>query len=181
MAEPSKGHDVMLRALPLIRARLPQVQWVVIGDGPLRPRYERMAHAFGVSEQVRFVGALQDDERDSWFDAAHLFAMPSRLSSTGGGEGFGIVYLEAAAHNLPVVAGNVGGAVEAVLDGVTGVLVDPTDHLAVADAITDLLLDPKRAERLGRAGAARVPDFSWCAVSRRVEQLVMEVATGRTA
>lgn len=181
MSEPSKGHDVMLRALPLVRARLPQVQWVVIGDGPLRPRYERMALAFGVSDQVRFVGALQDDKRDAWFDAAHLFAMPSRLSSTGGGEGFGIVYLEAAAHSLPVVAGNVGGALEAVIDGVTGLLVDPTDHLAVAEAITDLLLDRERAQALGRAGAGRVPDFSWPAVSKRVEQIVMEVAAARAA
>ena len=82
--------------------------------------------------------------------------MPSRLPAGGfAGEGFGIVYLEAGAYGKPVVAGNVGGAVDAVLDGETGLLVDPTDALEVADAITRLLLDEQLATRLGGAGADR--------------------------
>jgi phosphatidylinositol alpha-1,6-mannosyltransferase len=107
--------------------------------------------------------------------------MPSRLSSLGGGEGFGIVYLEAACHLLPVVAGNVGGAVDAVVDGVTGVLVDPTDHIAVANAIAELLLDERRAQNLGRAGAARAREFAWPQIAKQVEDLLHEVVGAKAA
>jgi phosphatidylinositol alpha-1,6-mannosyltransferase len=175
-----KGHDVMLRALPLIRARVPGVRWIVIGDGPLRAPLERTAAALGLTDDVVFLGAVGDEERDRWLDQAWVFAMPSRLSSLGGGEGFGIVYLEAGSHMLPVVAGNVGGAVDAVVNGVTGLLVDPTDHTAVAGAVADLLIDQRRAETLGRAGAARARDFSWPSIANQVEALLHEV-TGHQA
>ena len=82
---------------------------------------------------------------------------------------------------MPVVAGNVAGALEAVVDGVTGLLVDPTDHLAVSDAITELLLDRRRAESLGRSGESRTLDFAWPTVARRVENHLQEVATGQAA
>jgi phosphatidylinositol alpha-1,6-mannosyltransferase len=175
-----KGHDVMLRALPLIKTRVPGVRWIVIGDGPLRGPLERKAGALGLTDDVRFVGTVSDPARDQWLDQARVFAMPSRLSPLGGGEGFGIVYLEAGCHMLPVVAGNVGGAVDAVVNGVTGLLVDPSDHVAVANAIADLLVDWRRAEALGRAGAARAMEFSWPRVARQVEALLYEV-TGRQA
>jgi phosphatidyl-myo-inositol dimannoside synthase len=181
LAERYKGHDVMLRALPLVRARIPEVQWVVIGDGPLRPSYERMASALGVSDQVRFLGSVDDRERDLWLDRAHLFAMPSRLSARGAGEGFGIAYLEAGAHRLPVVAGNIGGAVDAVIDGVTGRLVDPTDHLAVGDIVTDLLRDRRGADHLGRAGESRARTFAWARTAQQVERLMEEVVSARAA
>src|SRR5207253_9855428 len=98
LAERYKGHDVMIRALPLVRARVPDIQWVVIGDGPLRAVYEQMACAFGLSNQVRFVGAVDDEERDRWLDRAHAFAMPSRLSATGRGAGCVVAYLGAGAR-----------------------------------------------------------------------------------
>jgi phosphatidylinositol alpha-1,6-mannosyltransferase len=93
-----------------------------------------------------------------------------------GGEGFGIVFLEAAAHGLPVVAGAVAGAQDAVVDGETGILVDPTDESAVAAAISELLGDTVRAESLGRRGADRAKDFAWPVVSRRVEDLLLDLA-----
>ena len=86
---------------------------------------------------------------------AQLLAMPSRLPAGGfAGEGFGIVYLEAGAYGKPVVAGNVGGALDAVRDGETGLLVDPLDPLAVAEAIATLLSDRELAGRLGEGGRA---------------------------
>jgi phosphatidylinositol alpha-1,6-mannosyltransferase len=95
--------------------------------------------------------------------------MPSRLPAGGlGGEGFGIVYMEASAHGVPVVAGAVGGALDAVVDGVTGVLIDPTDHLAVANALTELLTDADRARRLGEAGRERSLEFSWSRIGAYV-------------
>ncbi|MDQ3607844.1 MAG: glycosyltransferase family 4 protein [Actinomycetota bacterium] len=180
LSERYKGHDVMLRALPLIRARVPDVEWVVVGDGPLRPGLEQIAAGQGLRDNIRFVGVVSDDERDKWLRRAHVFTMPSRLPACGlAGEGFGIVYLEAAAHGLPVVAGNVGGALDAVVHDQTGILVDPTDHVALADAIADLLLNPSRAEVLGVAGARRALEFAWPTVARRVEDLVLGLLAGR--
>ena len=176
LEERYKGHDVLLRALPLVRARVPAVRLVLVGDGHLRPAYESLAYALGVADEVEFVGSVPDGERDRVLDSAHVFAMPSRLPPDGGGEGFGIVYLEAGVHGLPVVAGNVAGARDAVVDGETGLLVDPTDHVAVADAISRLLLDPELAERLGRAGGRRAQEHSWPVIARRVEDLLLEVS-----
>ena len=172
-----KGHDVLVRAMPLIRARVPAAQWVVVGDGPLRPELERLAAANGLDGRVRFVGQATDAERDAWLDRAHVFAMPARVPQGGvGGEGFGIVFLEANAHGLPVVAGNVGGALDAIVHGETGLLVDPSDHIAVADAVAELLVDPARAAALGRAGAARARRFAWPTIAGRVEELLLQVA-----
>lgn len=171
-----KGHDVLLRALPLVRSRVPDARLVVIGNGPMQPVYESLARSLGLDGSVEFAGALDDAARDRVLDRAHVFAMTSRLPLDGGGEGFGIVYLEAAVHGLPAVAGNVAGAVDAVVHGETGLLVDPTDHVAVADALTKLLASPETAQRLGRAGAARVTGFAWPKIARRVEDVLLEVA-----
>jgi phosphatidylinositol alpha-1,6-mannosyltransferase len=177
-----KGHDVITRALPLIRARVPDVQWVVIGDGQLREEILDLAEANGVTDSLVMLGSVADSERNAWLDRAHVFAMPSRLpAGQAAGEGFGIVYLEAGVHGLPVVAGNVGGALDAVVDGVTGLLVDPTSSVAIADAIADLLLDRQLAERMGDAGAARAREFSFPAISARVEELLLSVASAPSA
>jgi len=174
MSDRYKGHDVLLAALAIVRRRVPDVQWVVIGDGPLRPELEALARAEGVADAVRFLGAVGDDERDTWLRRAVLMAMPSRLPGQGrAGEGFGIVYLEAAAYGKPVVAGNCAGALDAVLDGVTGLLVDPGDPAAVAEAITTLMLDRELAARLGRAGAERVRTMSWPDAARRVQERLL--------
>jgi len=175
-----KGHDVMVRALPRILERVPTARWVVVGDGPLRPELERAAAAAGIEDHVRFEGALADDRRDAWLRRADVFVMASRLPAGGGGEGFGIVYLEAAVHGLPVVAGNVGGSLDAVADGETGLLVDPADPVAVGDAVADLLVDRDRAQALGRAGAARAEGFAWPLIARRVEDLLMHLAASRS-
>jgi phosphatidyl-myo-inositol dimannoside synthase len=177
LADRYKGHDVVLRALPLVRAEVPDVQWVVIGDGPLRPALERLAAAAGLAGCVRFLGGVSDGERDRWLARSHVFAMPSRLPGGGfAGEGFGIAYLEASARGLPVVAGGVAGALDAVVQGMTGLLVDPTDHVGLADAIAGLLRDRQRAETLGRAGRAYAARFAWPEIARRVEDVVLEVA-----
>jgi len=172
-----KGHDVLVHALALIRERVPDVQWVVIGDGPLRGELEALARAHGVADSVRFLGALSDAECDTWLRRADLLAMPSRLPGAGrAGEGFGIVYTEAAAYGKPVVAGNVGGAVDAVLDGQTGLLVDPADPRAVGEAIATLLLDSDLAQRLGRAGARRAQESAWPLVVGRLQDVLLEQA-----
>jgi phosphatidylinositol alpha-1,6-mannosyltransferase len=182
MVERHKGHDMMLRAMPLVLARVPAARWVVVGDGPLRTGYERDAAAAGLDQSVTFTGSVHDAERDSWLGRAHVFAMPSRLPPGGvGGEGFGIVYLEAAAHRLPVVAANEGGALDAVDPTSSAVLVDPRDHVALADALVGLLSDPARARKLGDAGYAWAANFSWPATASRVAAVLRSVSADRRA
>jgi phosphatidylinositol alpha-1,6-mannosyltransferase len=169
-----KGHDVLVRSLGAIRERVPEVEWVVIGDGPLRGELEALSRSLGVADCIRFLGAVGDEERNAWLRRTDLLAMPSRLPRDGlAGEGFGIVYLEAGAYGKPVVAGNVAGALDAVSDGETGLLVDPTDASAVGEAITRLLLDKALAARLGAAGAERARRFAWPQIVGRVRELLL--------
>lgn len=175
IAERYKGHDVLVRAVALVRARVPDVEWIVIGDGGLRPGVEQLARSYRVADSIRFLGLVSDEQRNDWLRRADVFAMPSRLPGSGlAGEGFGIVYLEAGSYGKPVLAGNVGGALDAVADGENGVLVDPTDDVAVADAIADLLLDRELARRLGRAGEERARRFAWPVVVEQVEAVLLE-------
>jgi phosphatidylinositol alpha-1,6-mannosyltransferase len=180
MQERYKGHDVLVRALALVRAKVPTVQWVVIGDGPLRSSIEQMARSYGVWEACRFLGRVSDAERDEWLRRAHLFAMPSRLPARGqAGEGFGIAYMEAAAYGKPVVAGAVGGALDSVVHGETGLLIDPQDPLLVAEAIAAVLLDEELATRLGASGRAHAERHTWGAVSARVQEALLGLLGGR--
>ncbi|HWF32067.1 MAG TPA: glycosyltransferase family 4 protein, partial [Solirubrobacteraceae bacterium] len=170
-----KGHDAILGALPLVLAKVPDAQWVVIGEGSLRAGLEALARSSGIAGSVRFLGAVGDEERNLWLRRANVLAMPSRLPAGGfAGEGFGIAYLEAGAYGKPVVAGNVGGALDAVLDGETGLLVDPRDTAALAQALVTLLLDRELAARLGEAGRKRALEHAWPLVVARVEALLLE-------
>jgi phosphatidyl-myo-inositol dimannoside synthase len=171
-----KGHDTMVRAFALVLAQVPDAQWVVIGEGSLRPAIEALARSYGVAQSVRFLGGVGDDERNEWLRRADLLAMPSRLPAGGfAGEGFGIAFLEAGAYGKPVVAGNVGGALDAVRDAETGLLVDPLDPLAVAGAIVTLLRDRELALRLGAAGRAWAEQHAWPLIAGRVEALLLEL------
>jgi phosphatidyl-myo-inositol dimannoside synthase len=172
-----KGHDVMLEALTDVRRQVPGVRWVVVGDGPLEGALRERAQALGLDDVVEFLGAVSDERRDALLAGAHVFAMPSREpSDSAGGEGFGIVYLEASSFGLPVVAGNVGGPREAVLDGETGLLVDPTDPTAIAAALTRLLKDPERARAMGLRGREWVKrEFSWEAAGVQLRTVLHSV------
>jgi phosphatidylinositol alpha-1,6-mannosyltransferase len=176
-----KGHDVLVRALPLVRARVPGAEWVVVGDGPVSADISRLAEANRVSDAVKLMGSMSDVDRNWWLDRSHVFAMPSRLpAGRSAGEGFGIVYLEAGLHGVPVVAGGVGGALDAVRHGSTGLLVDPTSAVDVADAIADLLEDRPRAEAMGEAGREHARRFGWDRIVPQVEDVLLDAA-GRSS
>jgi len=168
-----KGFDVLLRAFPLVRAQVPDARWVVVGKGRLRQELEATANEWGLGQHVEFTGAVDDATRDGILERAAVFAMPSRVPAGGhGGEGFGIVYLEASAAGLPVVAGAEGGATSAVIDGVTGLLTDPRDHVAVAECIVRLLRDPELAGRLGAAGREHQRSMTWERMASEVDAVV---------
>jgi phosphatidylinositol alpha-1,6-mannosyltransferase len=170
-----KGHDMILEALPDIRRHVPFVRWVVVGDGPLREGLEAKAASLGLLDGVvEFVGSIDDAARDDWLDRAAVFTMPSRLPPQGlGGEGFGIVFLEAGMRGLPVVAGHVGGALDAIEHETTGLLVDPTSPAALAGALVRVLKDPVLARRMGAAGRINAEAHAWPRIAQRVEQKLL--------
>jgi phosphatidyl-myo-inositol dimannoside synthase len=175
MHEPYKGHDTLIRALPLVHAVVPEVRCHFVGEGRLRPAYERLAAAIGADSCCTFTGALDDAGRAGELRGAGVFCLPARELADGTGEGFGIAFLEAAAYGLPVVAGRAGGAVDAVRDGVTGVLVDdPADHVALAAVLSGLLADEPRRRALGEAGRRWSREFTWKRAAERVDELCLQ-------
>ncbi|MFB6817168.1 glycosyltransferase family 4 protein [Streptomyces sp. NPDC056347] len=172
---PRKGQDTLIRALPLIRRRVPGAVLLVVGKGPDEARLRKLAerHAEGA---VHFAGGVPHDDTPAYYAAADVFAMPCRTRRAGlEAEGLGIVFLEAAASGLPVVVGDSGGAPDTVLDGRTGRVVDGTDTEAVAEALTGVLLDPDRAA-MGEAGRAWVEEsWSWEASARHLNRLLTPV------
>jgi glycosyltransferase involved in cell wall biosynthesis len=152
-----KGHEVLLRAVPLAEARLGRRVTVrVVGDGPARPALQARAAALGIADRVDFAGRLPLPALVDAYRGCGVFAMPSRVDrrprGLWTGEGLGIVYLEAQACGRPAVASTEGGAPEAVVPGVSGLLADPRDPAAVAAAAAELLEQPGRAAEMGRAG-----------------------------
>jgi phosphatidylinositol alpha-1,6-mannosyltransferase len=178
LTELYKGHDTVIRALPLIRARCPGARYVIAGGGRLRDYLVRVAQSVGVDEAVVFAGEVADAELERLYHSADVLVQLSRESASGGGaEGFGIVCLEAAACGKPIVAGRSGGLVDAVADGETGILVDPLDLAGAAEAIVSVLEDASLARRLGEAGRRRVLErFTWDAMAARARGLLAEAA-----
>ncbi|MGZ5364171.1 MAG: glycosyltransferase family 4 protein [Mycobacterium sp.] len=160
---PRKGQDMLIRALPAIRQRVSDAALVIVGGGPYGTSLRRLANDFGVSDHVVFTDAVPGDELPAHHAMADVFAMPCRTRGAGlDVEGLGIVYLEASASGVPVVAGRSGGAPETVLDDQTGLVVDGWDVGAIAATVSDLLADPARAARMGAAGRRWVVDnWQW--------------------
>jgi phosphatidylinositol alpha-1,6-mannosyltransferase len=171
---PRKGQDVLIRALPAIRQRIDGATLVVVGGGPYRTTLHQLAHQVGVDEHVVFTDGVPGDELPAHHAMADVFAMPCRTRGAGlDVEGLGIVYLEASASGVPVVAGRSGGAPESVVDGETGSVVDGRDVGAVAVAVGDLLADPDRAARMGAAGRRWVVDnWQWRTKAQRLGELL---------
>jgi phosphatidylinositol alpha-1,6-mannosyltransferase len=160
---PRKGQDVLIRAMPHIRRRVPEAALVIVGDGPYRPKLEAMAAELALEGSVVFTGAVSEEELPRYYRLGEVFAMPCRTRLGGlEVEGWGNVFIEAAACGRPVVVGDSGGARESLVPGETGLLVDGRCVPEVAEAVASLLADPETAERMGRAGRARVERaFTW--------------------
>jgi phosphatidylinositol alpha-1,6-mannosyltransferase len=160
---PRKGQDMLIRALPALRRRVPGAALLLVSGGPYREKLARLAREQGVEADVVFTGSVPWAELPEHYAAGDVYAMPCRTRAAGlDVEGLGIVYLEASATGLPVVGGDSGGAPDAVREGETGHVVGGHDLPALTARLTDLLTDPTRARAMGAAGRAWVErEWRW--------------------
>lgn len=179
---PRKGQDMLIRALPSIRQRVDGAAVVIVGSGPYRDTLRNLARDCGVADHVTFTGAVPSAELPAHYALGDVFAMPCRTRGAGMDvEGLGIVFLEASAVGVPVIAGDSGGAPEAVQHNKTGLVVDGNSVPKVADAVTELLADPDRAAAMGAAGRQwATSQWRWDTLAARLADLLRADDAGRT-
>ena len=159
-----KGHDIVLKALPLVLKSVPDLNYLIVGDGPYKTYLMELCQELKLNDVVTFFGFAHDEDLVMYYNLCDVFVMPNReiFNSTDSVEGFGITFIEANACNKPVIGGKSGGAIEAVKDGVTGFLVDSQDEKEVAHKIISLLQNEELAKKMGEEGRRRAErDFSW--------------------
>ena len=148
-----KGQDQLIKALPSILEKFPDTILLIVGQGPIEQMLRNSARQLGVTHKVIFTGRVPHSDLADYICLGEVFAMPVRSRFFGFEvEGLGIAYLEASACGLPVVVGNSGGATDAVIDQVTGLLVDGTNVNEITDVICRLLADPAKSQAMGQAG-----------------------------
>jgi phosphatidylinositol alpha-1,6-mannosyltransferase len=164
-----KGQDVLILGMERLRRRVPDAALLIVGGGPYEGKLRSLA-AVAPPRSVFFSGEVSEEDLPRYYATGDVFAMPCRSRLAGlEVEGWGNVFIEAAACGKPVVVGDSGGAREALVDGETGVLVNGNDPEAVSDAVAGLLEDPARARAMGEAGRARVlAGHTWPAVAARL-------------
>jgi phosphatidyl-myo-inositol dimannoside synthase len=169
-----KGQDMLIRSLPLIRQRVPDAAVLIVGDGPRRSALEELVAKLGLQQDVVFAGAKPWAETPPYFAAGDVFCMPTRTRKAGlEVEALGIVYIEASACGLPVIAGDSGGAPDAVQDGTTGYVVNGRSTEEIADRVSTLLLDRELAAQMGEWGRRWVEQrWRWDDVAAQLQALL---------
>jgi phosphatidylinositol alpha-1,6-mannosyltransferase len=174
-----KGHDQVIRALPKVLKRIPKLVYVIAGpwDEAYYLRLKSLITELGLESVVRFTGYLDPDSIPKAYALCDVYTMPCReLKEKGDTEGFGITFLEANACGKPVIGGRSGGVIDAIVDGETGYLVDPTDPDEIADKLIRILSDPSLASRLGRQGRIRVEQgYTWDCISEKMMACISEL------
>jgi len=173
-----KGFDQVIRVLPDLAGRGVEAQYAIIGTGEGLEYLKSLAEEMGVRERVHFLGAVSDEDLPGWYYACDVFAMPNR-EINGDTEGFGMVFLEAAACGKPSIAGEAGGTGAAVVHEVTGLRVDGASPEQVEQALEKLLSDDSMRATLGQAGLKRAREFfDWDVVAQKTASIV--AALGRS-
>lgn len=166
---PGKGHVHLARLLPQLLEKIPNLVWVIVGDGNEREELVKTISQNQLQSVVRMVGAVDPLALPTLYEAADVFVLLNEKNDTTA-EGFGTVFLEAALYGLPVVAGDVGGVQEAVDQLQTGILVDPMQEEAVVSSIAEILRNPTYAREMGQRGRDRViREFTW---EKQIEKLI---------
>lgn len=176
-SERYKGHDVVLRSLPSVVDKIPNLAYVIVGDGDDRPRLEKLTVELGLTQHVAFTGPVSDSELAALYRRSEIFVLPARTiidERDSKGEGFGIVFLEAMAFGKPVIGPNYGAPTEIIRDGINGLLTEAENSASVADAILLLLATPETARRMGNAGSQWVRGrYSYSAFRDRLSHLLV--------
>lgn len=177
-----KGHDTVIQAMPAILSEVPDAIYLIVGDGLERENLQTLTQRMGLEKAVIFAGEVGDKDLPAYYQLATVFTMISRQPpGSHEVEGFGIVYLEANACGLPVVAGHSGGVPDAVIDGETGFLVNPFKPKETATVIIKLLTNPQLSQQLAETGKKRaLEEFSWEHSSQQLQQLIKTVEAETT-
>jgi glycosyltransferase involved in cell wall biosynthesis len=166
-----KGIDVLIRALPRILERR-RVKLVITGEGDRRAEWEQLAARLGLSEQVEFLGFVENERLSALYRSCDLYVHPAVFDDNKDTEGLGVVLVEALMNRCPVVASGVGGIVDVIHHEKTGLLVPEKDEAALAGAILRLLDDPALAQRLGEEGRRYAEEhFDWERITDETERL----------
>ena len=164
---PHKGQDITLRAVAALSEEFPALRYAIVGTGPDESRLRALAADLGIADRTIFAGAVSDDQIAEAYATSTIYVGLSRVESVIFAEGFGISFLEAAASGVPSIAGDSGGVRSAVRDGVSGLIVPPTDVRSVVDAIRGLLRDSARRTQMGDNARALVENYyNWDRVAR---------------
>jgi phosphatidylinositol alpha-1,6-mannosyltransferase len=170
-----KGHDMVIRALPLIKAKFPRAMYLIVGAGEEFAYLQALVDEMGVADSVIFTGCVADEELLGYYVACDVFIMPNR-EIDGDIEGFGMVYLEASAAGKPVIGGRSGGTSDAILDGITGLRVDGTSVAQIADAVISLLNESETSRIMGERGRLWVErEFTWESIVNKTHLLASTV------
>ena len=169
---PRKGHESVIKAFAGVLEKHASVVYVIVGDGPEKEKLVTLVKELGLSKNVIFLAGMPGERLALLYNTSDIFIMaPRYIEEAGDVEGFGIVFLEASACGKAVIAGRSGGVAEAVVDGQTGILVDPEDVTEIRDTILRLLEDEKYAEKLGSNGFTRVrQEFRWKSRSEELKK-----------
>lgn len=171
----SKGHEAVIRSLKKVVEKFPDILYCIVGSGPTEESLKILINELGLTNTVIFAGQVDDEKLPSYYQSCNVFIMTSReIKERGEVEGFGIVFLEAGACGKPVIGSKSGGIPDAVIDGVTGILVDPLDIEGIADAIITILSNENLAARLGENGRKRVEkELNINRLGERLKEIIM--------
>ena len=171
-----KGQDHLIESMPHILESVPNAHLLMVGTGPYLEHLAKLVALNKLENHVSFIGRIQYADLPRFICAGDIFAMPSRSRLAGlEVEGLGIVYLEASSCGLPVLAGSSGGAPDAVIDGVTGFVVDGTNNQQIAKSAIELLSDPEKAKAMGAAGRQWIIDnWRWEIWAARFNELLRQ-------
>ncbi len=171
-----KGHHNVLKALPQVLEKVPHLIYLIVGKGKEEEALREMVRDLKLEGRVIFAGKVKEKEIPLYYMACDLFIMPSyEIKEKGDVEGFGITYLEANACGKPVIGGRSGGVPDAVIDGETGLLVDPLNINQIAQALIKLLTNPEVARKLGEEGRRRVEkELNWQKMAEKIRGIIRE-------
>lgn len=173
---PRKNVRIVIEALPAVLEQVPNLKYLIAGEGPEEGNLRKRVQELHLDNAVQFLGNIPNSQIGEFYNLCDVFIMANRLEAGGDVESFGMVFLEANALGKPVIGGRSGGAAEAIVDGVTGFLVNPDDPRAVADRLLKLLKNEDLAKKMGTSGLERVRnDFNWRSRAADLRQICREL------